>query len=204
MKKRILSFLLHHANRSVKDFAFGQYTGDFYRVKDAILRKHGKVVGYDIQHIEGKKCYKCHGTGKYDRWDQYGIYDPDWCWGCNGSGWYKDPQWICLQRLQFGRYIFHKPLRREIGVKNPFTKENMGWEVSANPVMEGYVRHKSTWFGGYALAMIMINTPDFKLIVARILREWKWYWQRQIGKLIPKRRYVQQVYINDPDSELPF
>lgn len=204
----IKAFLLHHANRSVKDFSFGQYLVDFYRVKDAILRKYGKPDGYDIQHIDGKKCHTCRGTGRYDRWDQYGIYDPSWCWHCGGNGWYKDPQWICLQRYQLGRYVFHRPIKREYGVKNPWTVEGMGWEVSKRPVMQGYVEHRSTWFGRYALALIMFGTPDFKLIVKRILKEWGWYWGRQISKvksLFKKRqRIVCYPYQNDPDSDLPF
>lgn len=202
--KLITAFLLHHANRSVKDFCWG----DFYRVKDTILRKHGKPDGYDIQHIEGKKCYKCGGTGRYDRWDSYGIYDPDSCWGCAGTGWYKDPRWNCLQRYRFGRYIFHRPLKREYGIENPWTKEGMGFEVSDRPVMQGYVEHKSTWIGRYALALIMFGTPDFKLIVKRILKEWRWYWERQIGRvtrLFKKRqKIVCYPYQNDPDSDLPF
>jgi hypothetical protein len=200
------AFILHHANRAIKDFAWGRYAGDFYRVKDAILRKHGRSVGYDVQHIEGKKCHTCRGTGLYPRWDQYRIYDPDACWHCLGNGWYKDPQWICLERIAFGRYIFHRPLKREYGITNPFTKEELGWDVSGRPVINGYIEHRSTWVGPYAIALIMIGTPDFKLICKRILKEWKWYWQRKCDRFLQlfksKRQPAVQEYLFDED--LPF
>lgn len=208
--KLITAFLLHHANRSVKDFCWGQYAADFYRVKDSILRKNGKPDGYDIQHIAGKKCNSCGGKGyhpRYSNYPPYKIYDWADCWHCSG-GWYRMPQWNCLQRYQFGSYVFHRPLKREYGVENPWTKEGMGFEVSDRPVMQGYVEHKSTWIGRYALALIMVGTPDFKLIVKRIVKEWRWYLERQIGRvtrLFKKRqKVVCYPYQNDPDSDLPF
>lgn len=45
------------ANRAIKDFCWGHYVGDFYRVKDAILRRYGKAVGYDIQHIQNNRLF---------------------------------------------------------------------------------------------------------------------------------------------------
>lgn len=206
--KLITAFLLHHANRSVKDFYFGQYTSQFYWRKDAILREHAQFAGYDIQHIEGKKCYKCNGTGDYDRWDSYGVWDPDICWSCAGTGWYKDPQWNCLQRYKFGPYVFHSPMKREHCVENPFTQESLGWQVSDRPVIQGYVKHESTWFGKYATALLMFGTPYFKPVVVTILKEWRWYLERQIGRvtrLFKKRqKIVCYPYQNDPDSDLPF
>jgi hypothetical protein len=200
------AFILHHANRAIKDFACGQYAGDFYRVKDAILKKHGKAVGYDIQHIEGKKCFKCNGSGNYPRWDQYGIYDPDACWHCAGTGWYRDPQWICLERIAFGRYVFHRPLKREYGVTNPFTKEELGWDISTTPVINGYIEHRAAWIGKYAIAMIMIGTPDFKLICKRILKEWKWYWQRKRDRIARLFKVKRQLVIQwrEVNEDLPF
>src|SRR5687767_8378355 len=56
MIKWILSHLLHHANRETK-------MDEFYRIKDKILTKYGKVIGYDVQFIEGKKCKSCGGFG---------------------------------------------------------------------------------------------------------------------------------------------
>lgn len=194
------AFLLHHANRSIKDFCWGQFTGDFYKVKDAILKKHGKAVGYDVQHIKGKKCRSCGGTGFHARYSNrppYKPYDWDGCYHCGANGWYKDPQWICLERIAFDGYIFHRPLKREYGVKNPFTTEELGWQVSVNPVIDGYIEHNPTWFGKYAIALIMFGTPDFKLICKRILKEWKWYWQRKYDRIARKfkRKPKQQQQI---------
>lgn len=94
-------------------------------------------------------------------------------------------------------------MKREYCVTNPFTSESLGWQVSDRPVINGYVEHKSTTFGKYALALIMINTPDFKLIVKRIAKEWRWYIDRQLGNMKRKRKPVYS-FQNNPDSELPF
>lgn len=200
----IKAFILHHANRAIKEFCWGQFTGDFYVVKDAILRKHGKVVGYDVQHIKGKKCRSCGGRGYHPRYSNrypYNVYDYADCWHCCG-GWFKLPQWICLERITYGRHIFHRPLKREYMVKNPFTKEEIGFCVTETPVIEGYIKHSAAWFGKYAIALIMFRTPDFKLICNRILKEWKWYWQRRYSWIITRlsRRPKPQVIYED----LPF
>jgi hypothetical protein len=199
MKTLVLSWLLHHANRFGKD-------NEFYAVKDRILTKHGKHVGYDVQHIEGKKCFTCHGTGKYDKWDQYGIYDPDWCWHCAGNGFYKDPQWICLSRINFGGYIFHKPLKRERCIKNPFTK--IGWMVSDRSIITGYIKHEPSFFAVYCLMVLFLiyNRVELGKTVSSHINNIKgrcyWKWHKLKRRFIsPPPRYE---YINDPDSDLPF
>lgn len=197
---KVLAWLLHHANRFSKDQAF-------YKVKDRILSKHGKQVGYDIQSLPGKKCFSCHGTGRHARWDQYGIYDPQCCWRCAGNGWFKDPQWVCLSRIEFKGYVFHKPLKREYSVKNPFSGENMGWLVSDRPVIDGYIRHEHTWFAVYALMVIyliydrskFLDTVRGHLKTIRGRIGWRWF----RFKLLFRKRQVYQ-YANDPDSDLPF
>lgn len=207
---KIKAFFLHHANRAIKDFCWGQYVGDFYRVKDAILRKYGSATGYDIQHIEGKKCRSCGGKGyhpKYSCHYPYNVYDYADCWHCC-AGWFKHPQWICLERIAFGGYIFHRPLKRELCVKNPFTAEELGWQVSATPVINGYIEHRPAWIGKYAIALVMIHTPDFKLICKRILKEWKCYWQMKYSRIArrfkrkPKQQVIYQVVVTNED--LPF
>jgi len=198
----ILAWLLHHANRSSRSI-------EFYVVKDRILSQYGKQIGYDIQHIEGKKCFTCNGTGKYDRWDNYGIYDPDWCWHCCGNGYYKDPQWICLARIQFGNYVFHKPLKREKCIKNPFTDENMGWLVSDRPIIQGYVTHTRSAFSVYALLILFAfyNRKQFRVVLKSHIDDvigsigWKWY---LFKKRFRKQPIVCHQYINAPDSDLPF
>lgn len=70
----------------------------FYRMKDAILRRRGKLVGADIQHIV-KKCWggydeSCKGKG---------------CRRCGGTGIYSE-RWHTLQRWELGGRIFHRPV----------------------------------------------------------------------------------------------
>lgn len=135
----ILPWLLHFANRH-RSFAQG-VQDEFYTVKDRIL-KRGKKLDYDIQHIPGKTCHSCGGRGERPKYGHNGkIYDWADCY-CFG-GWYRLPKWICLQRIQFGRFVFHKPLKRHQCVENPFTLEEMGWEVTNRPIIEGYIEHEA-------------------------------------------------------------
>jgi hypothetical protein len=177
MRTIILSWLLHQANR------FSSSPG-FYHIKDLILTKYGKQVGYDIQKIDGKKCWSCDGTGLHARYSNtppYKPYDYDDCWHCIG-GWYKLPKWICLARIKFGKYTFHKPLKREECVKNPFTEEEMGWKVTDQPVIKGYIEHTATWFGRYA-TLILYCLYDREMAPAcwrdvvfhlKLDANWKW------------------------------
>jgi hypothetical protein len=155
----ILSWLLHHANRETK-------MEEFYRIKDRILTRYGKVIGYDVQFIEGKICHSCNGTGVYKKYSWYTgkVYEIESCNRC-WRGWYKPNTWILLQRIRLGRYIFHKPLQRETKFKkNPF-KEVDGWQVS-NEVISGYIDHNRTKHGKDAL------------VILYLLYDWKRYWKR--------------------------
>lgn len=146
----LLPFILHHANRQTK-------SPDFYKIKDAILKKYGKLVDYDIQHIPGKKCWTCDGTGEHVKYSwnpPYKAYDWDYCWHCNGTGYYKLPQWICLSRIQFGKYTFHRPLKREYMVKNPFVHEVLGFELSPSKIIEGYIEHEESRFSHICLLLL--------------------------------------------------
>ena len=161
----ILPFLLHAANRNVKSYE-ESVTKAFYEIKDLILSKYGKQIGYDIQKIDGKRCHSCDGRGRHPRYSNhppYKVYDYADCYHCIG-GWYKLPKWICLARIKYGPFVFHKPLKREEAFKNPFTEENMGWKVSDQPVIKGYIEHKKHWFGLMALLILLLfcNHEVFK------------------------------------------
>lgn len=157
MMKLILSRLLHHANRETKD-------EEFYRIKDRILTRYGKVVGHDVQFIEGKKCTSCQGRGYHYKYGRDGqVYDQADCYHC-WWGWYKHPAWVLLQRIQFGKYIFHKPIQKEFRIKNPFTKE-LGCNVT-DIVIAGYIDHSRTKYGKDALTILFL------------LYDWKGYWKR--------------------------
>jgi hypothetical protein len=156
MIKRILSYLLHHANREYR-------SDEFYRVKDKILTKYSKVVGHDVQFIEGKTCRSCGGRGYHEKisWETGEVYDTVGCSRCWG-GWYKQPTWVLLQRLKFGKYIFHKPIVRKFGKKNPFIED---YPLS-NEVIEGYIDHTRTKFGKDARTILFL------------LYDWKGHWKR--------------------------
>ena len=98
---QILAWLLHHANRQCSDDVF-------YEIKNKLLKKYGRCICYDVQFIQGKKCW-C-GDGIYD-YNWY-TYEPIVCYKCNGTGWYKLPVWNILGRLKFGRFKFHVPFKR--------------------------------------------------------------------------------------------
>ena len=138
LKIRILSWLLHRANRQTK-------CKEFYRIKDKILSRYGTFIGYDVQFIEGKKCYSCHGTGIFRGYNEYsGNSFSDICWNCD-NGWYKRPVWNILSRIRFGQYIFHRPFDR--AYKKP--------EVSS-PIIQGYIEHTPARYGALALHILFL------------------------------------------------
>lgn len=176
MKKMILSYLLHFANRNIKS-ENEEYRNAFYRIKDELLKKYGTWVGYDVQHIKGKRCNSCGGTGQHARYSNtypYKAYDWSDCYHCF-AGWYKMPLWICLRRVQLGKFIFHVPLKREEHIGNPFTKESLGWEVTSNPVIEGYIDHDDHSLGGLSIYLILFL---FGSPVASHYLKYKLYWRK--------------------------
>lgn len=216
----ILPFLLHHANRCAKDYA---YTQEYYAVKDLLLKSRVKD-GYDIQHIRGKRCHSCGGTGvheKYSMYPPYNVYDTDGCWHCNATGFYKLPQWICLQRVKFGRYLFHQPLKRELCIRNPWTEKNMGWCVTDRPVVEGYIEHQSTPLGMWALLILffLYDRPTYLKFRDNRLHVWRWRtfrtvrgWKKYftweglvMEKPLPFRKHFQYADgWREIDPDLPF
>lgn len=213
MKRLVLSLLLHHANRC------DDRRDEFYPIKSRILQRYGMEVGYDIQNIPGKKCYSCGGTGQHARcsmYPPYKAYDWDSCWHCIG-GWYKLPQWICLARIRFGRYTFHRPLKREHKVKNPWTEEEMGWKVMDRPVIKGYIDHTESWFSEWAL-LIIFRIYDRKVYHAywpelkgRTRYRWSRFTQRLHWKslIISKPKLMIRYYYDDQfshaaEDDLPF
>lgn len=180
MRLFILSFILHHANRFTKD-------GEFYAIKNKLLKDYGNHVDYQIQHIPGKKCFNCDGSGqwpKYSMYPPYNIYDYGECYRCGGTGWFKYPQWICLALVKFGLYYFHRPLKRELLIENPWTEEGMGFKVSNLPIIEGYVEHEHSWFGRYA-SVILYRFYDRNAYIREIkdLKDiWRWRFKRIIRR----------------------
>ena len=89
MYQRLLARLLHVANSSPP---FDRQS--FYAVKDRLLRRHGQVVGQDVQHLRRE----CWGDGS-------GKCDPH-CLRCYGTGVYTE-RWVHLSRWQWLTYTFH-------------------------------------------------------------------------------------------------
>lgn len=145
MIKLILSFLLHHANRSSRE-------KEFYAIKDALLQRYGKLEGYDLQFIEGVTCLTCDGTGTYSGWNYRDGYFEDWCWNCGGTGLFKLHRYVILKRIRFGEYIFHSPLKKYC-VKRKFDLKVQ---------IRGYVNHQLTPFGETAtIVLYLLYNPKF-------------------------------------------
>lgn len=137
MKTHILSWLLHHANRYYKsDF--------FYRLKSKILNKYGKQVGYDFQFIEGYDCWSCNGTGIFVRYSYYSDKPiQEMCYKCY-NGKYHRPHWNLLERIEFGKYTFHKPINRV------YEKPDY------NTVINGYITHKPSYWSHFARVVLYL------------------------------------------------
>lgn len=134
MKNKILSFLLNQANRETK-------SREYYAVKDIILKKYGTLIGYDVQHIPGKECFSCNGTGRhYNAYEQ--CYDD--CWNCS-NGWYKRPVWNILEKIQFGRYVFHRPYKRCYIKPDEY-----------HPTIQGYIEHNAGKYGKISLFILLL------------------------------------------------
>ena len=134
MKQRILSWLLHHANHKY-------HNPEFYTIKNRILKKYGQHIRYDVQFIEGKKCYSCQGSGLF--YVEYrGEYDT--CWNCH-NGWYKRPVWNILALVQFGKYTFHQPYQRS------YSKPD-----NSIPIIDGYIDHKRSKHSDFAATVLFL------------------------------------------------
>jgi hypothetical protein len=121
--KRLLGRFLHLAN---SDPGFGDERKAFYAIKDRILTRWGEPDGTDVQHIAGKTCFGCDGTGQFVHYSG----DQDYCERCGGSGWWRHPAWVVLQRYRLGGYSFHIPRERVYHEPQPNVTN-----------IEGFVQH---------------------------------------------------------------
>jgi hypothetical protein len=193
--KIILSWLLHHANRRYS-------SPEFYAIKNMLLKKYGKHICYDIQFIEGKKCYSCDGTGIYigTKWSEitWGkvVTFQETCYKCY-NGWYKRPVWNILARIEFGRYIFHQPYERS------YTKPD-----NSIPVIEGYIDHKNSKYSDFAATILFLIYEKGYLKrwykeagTGRFCKWWKpSHWPNNIVYHLKHKRYVYY----QTKGELPF
>ncbi len=149
MKKKILAWLLFHANRQSSSPAF-------YAIKNKLLERFGETVGYDIQFLAGKECFACNATGIYvgyywesgERWH-------DTCNRCWGTGWFKRPRWAILAKVSFGKFTFHRPIESfytEVGAINFVTEKG----TLARSRIEGYIDHRRSKYGEPALQILYL------------------------------------------------
>lgn len=175
LKIKILSWLLHHANRYP---FYGQKKDHFYKIKNELLKK-GKVIGYDIQFIEGKKCWSCNGTGIYVGYHYSGDQFHDQCWHCWG-GWYKRPEWNTLDIIQYGGYTFHQPRLRSY--KKP--------DLIGITFIDGYINHSSTKYGAFASTVLfMMYEKGYLKRWYRELIGWRMMWW------LPRNWFRNLIYL---------
>lgn len=78
----------------------------FYAIKDRILRKRGKLIGEDIQHIV-KPCWTCDASGIYGQYEDGSDIICNRC--IKGI---FDEFWVTLERWDWCGRIFHRPKMR--------------------------------------------------------------------------------------------
>jgi len=213
--KLILPFLLHHANRTARN-TFAWRDGDlqsFYAIKNEILRLHAAPIRFDVQHIEGKKCWTCDGSGNFPLYNfssrskkPYTYVD---CNHCNG-GWYKLPQWTLLSVFKFGPYTFHWPLHRKYQSKNPFEKLD-GCQNA--PLITGYIDHDASAFGEISLLILFMRYRPANIavrgyLIKMIFKELTWAWRRfknkfRLQNLILSRPSIRMHYLDDDGNVIP-
>jgi hypothetical protein len=215
IKKYILGWLLHLANRDVGIF----YKEQFYAIKKKLLLKYGTYLGEEIQHIR-KECYSCDSTG---------IFKCDWklsetCFNCRGTGVYEQ-YWTRLDKYKLGRYTFHNPTKRQYEYEPLFEKIEL-------PLIIGYIHHKSPkyrmgteaklWLfliydyaifkkmtnghigykGNIKTPLVFITALNFNIKHEWTFKIWSkedgWFWQKE-----KEPEWKTERAFND-DHELPF
>ncbi len=156
MKTRILSFLLHHANRDPNLFK-----SDFYPIKARLLNRYADAGPIDIQLLAGKECFGCNGRGEYLKYMRGYSWKETYkwvsCYKCAGSGWWRDPSYTVLQCWTWHGYHFHQPIGRKDGKPDAYI-----WQTGARKI-EGYIHKSSTAYTTEALfwLFLLYNRPAF-------------------------------------------
>lgn len=100
MIRRFLGWWLWLANARMGSTISRETKDRAYAVKDRLLRRFGRLIGEDIQHIV-RVCYTCEGSGWYEHGDP--------CRRCGGTGIWSE-RWFRLERWQLGNRVFHRPV----------------------------------------------------------------------------------------------
>lgn len=159
----MIAKLLHICNSNPHCFGDKE---DFYALKSRLLDRYGTPDGYDVQHIPGKPCWSCEGTG--------GLYEPCGCYKCGGSGWFKHPVWVTLRRYRMGRYVFHTPDGRSYEKPEPDVTN-----------IEGYVQHANYDWRTLERAALVLALLFERRFFWRLLKDrWERLW---IVRLLTRR-----------------
>jgi hypothetical protein len=156
----ILGKVLFIANSNPGALACKSY---FYTVKTKILLKYGTKTGFDLQHIEGKKCFSCGGTGVYTGYHYSGRVYRDTCYRCAG-GWYKRPHTNKLDKYRLGKNIFHLPVKT-------MYKYEIILEKGTQSDIEGYIYHYNNITHDQSKECILW------LLLLFNLKQFKYFWQ---------------------------
>lgn len=139
-RSEILGALLQSANSHPPVLA----KGDFYRLKDRILRRYGELVRHDLQHIK-KPCWGCNGTGTFTGCDNGWSWvecPPTPCLRCGATGVYSE-FWTVLEVWRLGGRHFHRPLFRTHNEQDPrLVHFASGLLFDDGRRIEGYIEHK--------------------------------------------------------------
>jgi hypothetical protein len=160
MKKIVLSFLLHHANKYAKRLQADKAA--IYAIKDMLLKKYALFSGFEIQHLEGTSCLDCNGTGMYKKYSYYdSCYYKEPCWSCNATGMFRMPQFNQLMVYRFEKFWFHVPFKRNYSKTNPFP---VGLKV-----IKGYIEYKKSKYERVS-AMILFLLYNRKALTVELNR----------------------------------
>lgn len=115
----------------------------FYGIKDRVLKRFGRRVAWDRQHIV-KECWSCT-NGRFCGYDNGYAWVPmpeQPCSRCGGTGVY-DEFWVLLEVWHLGGYEFHRPVQ-QIRKGEFFTVPPNGrtsiW-IDFRKKIEGRIRH---------------------------------------------------------------
>lgn len=177
----------------------------FYAMKSRILQRWGTPDGRDIQHIEGKQCWTCYGSGIYV--GIYWISGDEWqdtCNRCFGSGWFKSPVWVVLERYRIGNFVFHQPTDRLYKAPESLEPTNQ---------IEGYIEHRDYgWRKPIWAAIVLGLIFDWKLAwlglkgeanSTRIVQRWH-RWKRDRKRRQIERDMASRSSSDFDDTEVPF
>ena len=149
----------------------------FYAMKQRICERFGTPDGFDVQHFAGKRCFSCYGTGIYR--SEYSDYQ-NYCYKCNGSGWFKRERWVVLKRWRIGQRIFHQP-------------DGVSYEAPNPPLrtIEGFIEHAYHGFWHEEAAMLLALMFDRELL-GMLLAEGSTYckWPRWLGPMVQLKQVV--------------